>query len=58
MPYVIIDRGHATLMLTSDSAKENFKITSEEVSQLSFFDMPQLNDRYIEKQNERMVINV
>lgn len=58
MPYVTMDRGHATLMLTSDSAKENFKITSEEVSQLSFFDMPQLNDRYIEKQNERMVINV
>jgi len=58
MPYVTIDRGHAILMLTSDSAKENFKITSEEVSQLSFFDMPQLNDRYIEKQNERMVINV
>ena len=58
MPYVTIDRGYATLMLTSDSAKENFKITSAEVSQLSFFDMPQLNDRYIEKQNERMVINV
>ena len=58
MPYVTIDKQHATLMLTSDSAKDNFKITAEETSQLSFFDMPQLNDRFIHKQNERMVINV
>ena len=58
MPYVTIDRQHATLMLTSDSAKDNFKVTAGQVSQLSFFDMPQLNDLYIEKQNERMVINV
>lgn len=58
MPYVTIDRQHATLMLTSDSAKDNFKVTAGQVSQLSFFDMPQLNDLYIEKQKERMVINV
>lgn len=58
MPYVTIDRQHATLMLTSDSAKENFKVTTNEVSQLSFFDMPQLNEKFIQKQNERMVINV
>ena len=58
MPYVTIDKQHATLMLMSDSAKDNFKITAEETSQLSFFDMPQLNDRFIHKQNERMVINV
>ncbi len=58
MPYVTIDRQHATLMLTSDSAKENFKVSTEEVNQLSFFDMPQLNEKFIQKQNERMVINV
>lgn len=58
MPYVTIDRQHVTLMLTSDSAKDNFKVTAGQVSQLSFFDMPQLNDLYIEKQKERMVINV
>ncbi len=58
MPYVTIDRQHATLMLTSDSAKENFKVSTGEVSQLSFFDVPQLNEKFIQKQNERMVINV
>lgn len=58
MPYVTIDRQHASLMLISSSAKENFKVTNGEISQLSFFDMPRLNEKFIEKQQERMVINV
>ena len=58
MPYVTIDKDHVTLMLTATSARENFKVTAEDVSQLSFFDMPQLNEKYIRKQSERMVVNV
>ena len=58
MPYVTIDKQHASLMLISSSAKENFKVTNGEISQLSFFDTPQLNEKFIEKQQERMVINV
>ena len=58
MPFVTIDKDHVTLMLTATSARENFKVTAEDVSQLSFFDMPQLNEKYIRKQSERMVVNV
>jgi len=58
MPYVTIDKDHVTLMLTATSARENFKVTAEDVSQLSFFDMPQLNEKYIRKQSERIVVNV
>ncbi len=58
MPYVKIDKDYARRMLTADSAKDNFKISAEDVSQLSFFDMQGLNSRFIEKQNERMAVNV
>ena len=58
MPYVKIDREYAGRMLVSDSAKDNFKVTSGDVSQLSFFDLAQLNDSFIEKQKERMLVNV
>ena len=57
-PYVKIDRHHSRTMLISDSAKENFKATAEEVSQLSLFDMPRLNDRFITNKYERTVTNV
>ena len=57
-PYVKIDRHHARTMLISDSAKENFRATAEEVSQLSLFDMPRLNDRFITNKYERTVTNV
>ena len=56
--YIKIDKEYAGRMLAMDSAKDNFKVTSDEISQLSFFDMPQLNTRFIDKQRERMVINV
>lgn len=58
MPYVKIDKEYAGRMLVSDSAKDNFKVTSGDVSQLSFFDLAQLNDSFIEKQKERMLVNV
>ncbi len=58
MPYVKIDKEHAGRMLLSDSAKDNFKVETKDVSQLSFFDMQEMNNRFIAKQNERMVFNV
>ena len=57
MPYVKIDRDYAGKMLVADSAKDNFKVTAGDISQLSFFDMPRLNNRFIEKQKERVTIN-
>lgn len=53
-----IDREYAGRMLIADSAKDNFKISTEDISQLSFFDIPRLNNRFTDKQKERMVINV
>ncbi len=58
MPYVTIDKENAQNMLAVCSAKENFKVTTEEVSQLSFFDMQRLNDRFMDKQKERVAVNV
>lgn len=58
MPYVTIDKENAQNMLAVYSAKENFKVTAEEVSQLSFFDMQRLNDRFMDKQKERVAVNV
>ena len=58
MPYVKIDRDYAGKMLVADSAKDNFKVTAGDISQLSFFDMPRLNNSFIEKQKERVTINV
>lgn len=58
MPYVTIDKENAQNMLAVCSAKENFKVTAEEVSQLSFFDMQRLNDRFMDKQKERVAVNV
>ena len=54
MPYVKIDRDYAGKMLVADSAKDNFKVTAGDISQLSFFDMPRLNNSFIEKQMERI----
>ena len=58
MPYVKIDRDYAGKMLVADSAKDNSKVTAGDISQLSFFDMPRLNNSFIEKQKERVTINV
>ena len=58
MPYVKIDRDYAGKMLVADSAKDNFKVTAGDISQLSFFDMPRLNNSFIEKQRERVSMNV
>ena len=56
--YITIDKKAASDMLISSSAKENFKISAGDVTQLSFFDIQQLNERYIEAKTERMIINV
>ena len=58
MPYVKIDRDYAGRMLIADSAKDNFKVNAGDISQISFFDMPQLNDSFIEKKRERVSLNV
>ena len=58
MPYVKIDREYAGKMLIADSAKDNFKVSAGDISQLSFFDLPQLNNSFIEKQRERVSMNV
>ncbi len=56
--YVTIDKENATRMLISSSARDNFRISASDVTQLSFFDTRRLNDRYIAAKTERMVVNV
>ena len=57
-PYIKIDKDYAGRMLVADSAKDNFKVKAGDISQISFFDMPQLNNSFIEKQRERVSLNV
>lgn len=56
--YVTIDKERAAQMLISRSAKDNFNIMAGDVTQLSFFDTEQLNERYIENRAERVTVNV
>ncbi|MBR5520487.1 MAG: putative DNA modification/repair radical SAM protein [Oscillospiraceae bacterium] len=56
--YVTIDKIRAENMLISASAKDNFKITAGQATQMSLFDRGSLNDRYIDVKTERMVVNV
>ncbi len=54
MPYITMDKEKTTRLLIGESAKDNFKIEND-IQQLSFDDY---NSGFINKQNERMVLNV